>query len=94
MALLDLGARAPGTCYDFLGGGNSKPVGLGLRVRFGLSGVTPWEREELEISSRETIVRQGARLLTQGETRWSIPPSLRHAGFAALDRGVRRPPRR
>src|SRR5258708_1903311 len=49
--------------------------GLGPRAWFGLSGVTPGEREELGFSSRERHCATGAEWLTQGQTRWSIPPS-------------------
>lgn len=48
----------------------------GPRAWFGLSGVTPGEREELGFSSRERHCATSAELLTQGQTRWSIPPPL------------------
>src|SRR5262245_48459497 len=58
------------------------PARSDLRVRFSLSGVTPGEREELSIR-RVSGAARCAEWLTQGETRWGIPP-FSHAEPDAL----------
>src|ERR1017187_2824583 len=76
----------PIRCYHALGGGMLQ-AGLGSdsRVRLGLSGVTPGEREELRFRRVSDPARYADRL-TPGKTRWSIPPSFTHVEAVALDR--------
>ena len=51
----------------------SKPARIGLSSSVSLSGVTPGERVELSIR-RVSFTALLADQLTQGQTRWSIPP--------------------
>ena len=58
-------------------------LGSGLRVRLSLSGVTPGERVDLSIRRVSVHCAGRADQLTQGQTRWSIPPPFRHACYCA-----------